>query len=71
MWLAETKGEIRTNVTLKNAAAEHWCEKMSATKYGQWCYLFAQQIPLELALSKGVTTFAAFVASPFLDKSVD
>lgn len=58
MWLAETKGEMRTNVPLKNGAAEQWCEKMSTTKYGQWRYLFAQQIKLEKALSKGAVTFA-------------
>lgn len=58
MWLAETKGEMRTNVPLKNGAAEHWCEKMSATQYGRWRYLFAQQIKLEKALHKGVPTFA-------------
>jgi len=58
MWLAETKGEMRTNVPLKNAAAELWCEKMSTTDYGQWRYLFAQQIKLEKALASGVKTFA-------------
>ena len=57
MWLAETKGEMRTNVPLKNGAAELWCEKMSTTKYGQWRYLFAQQLKLEKALIKGPTTF--------------
>jgi hypothetical protein len=59
MWLAETKGEMRPNVPLKNAAAENWCQKMSATKYGRWRYLFAQQIPLEAAFAKNVSTFAA------------
>lgn len=58
MWLAETKGEMRPNVTFKNQAAEAWCQKMSATKYGQWRYLFAQQIRLEGALAKKVATFA-------------
>ena len=57
MWLAETKGEMRTNVPLKNGAARLWCEKMSATKYGQWRYLFAQQIKLTAALATGVETF--------------
>jgi type III restriction enzyme len=59
MWLAETKGEIRPNTTLKNESAKLWCEKMSLTKYGRWRYLFAQQVMLETALSKGVNTFAA------------
>jgi hypothetical protein len=58
MWLAEMKGEMRTNVPLKNGAAEQWCEKMSTTRYGQWRYLFAQQLKLERALSKGAATFA-------------
>jgi len=58
MWLAETKGELRTNVPLKNGAADLWCEKMSTTRYGQWHYLFAQQLKLEKALSKGTATFA-------------
>jgi hypothetical protein len=57
MWLAETKGEMRTNVPLKNGAAQLWCKKMSTTKYGAWRYLFAQQLKLEKALGKGITTF--------------
>jgi len=32
---------------------------MSATKYGQWRYLFAQQLKLEQALRGGAATFAA------------
>jgi len=56
-WLAETKGEMRPNVKLKNEAADLWCQKMSATRYGQWHYLFAQQVGLEAALACGVTTF--------------
>ncbi len=63
MWLAETKGEMRTNVPLKNGSAEQWCEKMSTTKYGQWRYLFAQQIKLESALIKGTNTFATLAAA--------
>jgi type III restriction enzyme len=59
MWLAETKGEMRPNTTLKNESAELWCEKMSLTKYGTWRYLFAQQVKLEAALAKSVNTFAA------------
>lgn len=57
MWVAETKGEMRTNVELKNIAARLWCEKMSSTKYGQWRYLFAQQLKLEKAMKMGVLTF--------------
>jgi type III restriction enzyme len=62
MWLAETKGEMRTNVPLKNGAAQTWCEKMSTTKYGTWQYLFAQQLSLEKALKKGSSTFAELVS---------
>ncbi len=58
MWLAETKGEMRTNVPLKNAAAKYWCDKMSTTKYGRWQYLFAQQLKLESALKGGASSFA-------------
>jgi len=62
MWLAETKGEMRTNVPLKNSAAQLWCDKMSTTRYGQWHYLFAQQLKLEKSLSKGASTFAELVS---------
>jgi hypothetical protein len=31
---------------------------MSATKYGQWRYLFAQQVPLTAALNSSIETFA-------------
>lgn len=30
-WVAETKGELRPNTSLKSTAAALWCEKMSAT----------------------------------------
>jgi type III restriction enzyme len=62
MWLAETKGEMRTNVPLKNGAAQLWCDKMSTTRYGGWRYLFAQQVKLEKALSKGAKTFSDLVS---------
>lgn len=61
MWLAETKGEMRSNVPLKNGAAESWCQKMSSSKYGRWRYLFAQQVALEAAFVKGVSSFAELV----------
>ncbi|MDR7420372.1 MAG: DEAD/DEAH box helicase family protein [Armatimonadota bacterium] len=54
MWLAETKGEVRPNTALKSEAARLWCEKMSATRYGQWRYLFVQQRKFEAALAAGV-----------------
>ena len=62
MWLAETKGEMRLNVPLKNAGAHQWCEKMSATKYGPWRYLFAQQVPLTAAFAKDIKTFNELAA---------
>lgn len=58
MWLAETKGEVRTNTALKSEAARLWCEKMSGTRYGQWRYLFAQQRKLEAAWAGGVRSLA-------------
>lgn len=58
IWLAETKGEVRTNTALKSEAARLWCEKMNGTKYGQWRYLFVQQKKLEAALASGVASLA-------------
>ena len=63
MWLAETKGEIRPNTELKSEAARLWCQKMSATKYGQWRYLFIQQKKLEAALAAGVKSLAGLAES--------
>jgi SOS-response transcriptional repressor LexA len=63
MWLAETKGEIRPNTSLKRHAAEAWCEKMSATHYGPWRHLFVQQRKFETAQVAGVATFAKLVAA--------
>ncbi len=58
MWLVETKGEVRPNTALKSEAARLWCEKMSATRYGQWRYLFVQQRKLETALAAGARSLA-------------
>jgi SOS-response transcriptional repressor LexA len=59
-WLAETKGEIRSNTALKREAANLWCEKMtSAGSHGTWRHLFVQQRKFEQALGSGVKTFAA------------
>jgi type III restriction enzyme len=55
-WLAETKGEVRTNTLLKAEAAKAWCEKMSRTSYGEWRYLFIPQKKLETALASGIET---------------
>jgi hypothetical protein len=53
-WLAETKGEVRSNTMLKSEAARAWCEKMSRTDYGEWRYLFIPQRSLNAALVRGV-----------------
>jgi hypothetical protein len=58
IWLAETKGEIRPNTALKSEAARLWCNRMSATKYGQWRYLFVQQHKLESVLAAGTKSLA-------------
>jgi hypothetical protein len=51
----------------KSAAASLWCEKMSATVYGEWRYLFSPQKQLEAALAIGAKSLAevaeAFVQS--------
>jgi hypothetical protein len=69
MWLAETKGEIRPNTALKSEAARLWCEKMSATKYGQWSYLFLEQKKLETALAGGVKSMNGLAAALTQPKS--
>jgi type III restriction enzyme len=60
-WLAETKGEIRVNTSLKTAAAELWCERMTRAGQGKWRYLFVQQRTFEKALRAGVADFATLV----------
>ena len=63
MWVIETKGEIRPNTKLKSEAAELWCQRMSATSYGAWCYLFVQQNKLNTVLANGVRTLAELTES--------
>jgi type III restriction enzyme len=63
MWLAETKGEIRSNTTLKSEAATLWCEKMSRTTYGQWRYLFVRQRKFEASVVAGAKSVADLAAS--------
>jgi hypothetical protein len=46
-------------LSTQERSAKLWCEKMSLTKYGRWLFLFAQQVPLEAALAKGVNSFVA------------
>jgi hypothetical protein len=58
MWLAETKGEMRPNTSLKSEAARLWCQKMSGTNYGRWWYLFIQQRALEAALGGRVLSLS-------------
>ncbi len=57
-WLAEPKGEIRPNTAVKGEAAELWCDQMSRTVYGEWRYLFVPHRQFDLALNRGVRTFA-------------
>ncbi len=63
MWLAETKGEIRSNTFLKSEAARVWCDKMSGTKFGRWRYLFLPQRKLESALAAGAKSVAELAES--------
>jgi len=63
MWLAETKGEMRLNTSLKSEAARAWCEKMSGSRYGQWRFLFVQQKKLEKSLASGVASLAQLTES--------
>jgi hypothetical protein len=75
-WVAETKGEIRSNTPLKTQAAVLWCEKMSTTQYGDWRYLFVPQREFDKArgyskslaeladqLTPGTTALATAAAS--------
>ncbi len=63
MWLAETKGEIRSNTALKSEAATLWCEKMSRTAYGHWRYLFVRQRKFEASVVAGVQSLADLAAA--------
>lgn len=63
MWLAETKGEMRLNTSLKSEAARAWCEKMSGSRYGQWRFLFVQQKKLEKSLASGVASLSELTES--------
>lgn len=56
IWIAETKGEIRPNTTLKSEAAVLFCGKMSGSRHGSWRYLFVPQPKFEKAMSAGVNT---------------
>ena len=61
IWLAETKGEIRSNTALKSEAAALWCEKISNTAYGHWRYLLVPQLKFQQAQSSGIAGFADLV----------
>lgn len=63
IWLAETKGEIRTNTALKSEAARLWCEKMSHTTYGQWRYLFVPQRKFETLMVYGMKSLGDLARS--------
>ena len=56
IWIAETKGEIRPNTTLKSEAAVLFCGKMSGSRHGSWRYLFVPQPKFEKAMRAGVNT---------------
>ncbi len=60
-YLAETKGEIRTNTELKRQAAELWCDRLTRSGNGTWRHLFVPQRPFERALASGVKTFGHLV----------
>ncbi len=62
-WIAETKGEIRPNTKLKSVAARSWCEKMSATSYGKFRYLFLPQRKFVTAIDNGVKSLAELDAA--------
>jgi hypothetical protein len=58
---------MRPNTAIKSEAARMWCEKMSATDYGQWRYLLVPQRKLEAALAAGkksLTELAVAVDEP-------
>jgi type III restriction enzyme len=56
-YLAETKGEIRTNTELKRQAADLWCDRMTRSRNGEWRHLFVQQRDFAKAMSADVKTF--------------
>lgn len=58
-YLAETKGEIRTNTELKRQAAELWCDRLTRSGNGIWRHLFVQQRSFERAMADGVDRFGA------------
>jgi type III restriction enzyme len=62
LWIAEPKGEIRPDTTLKSEAAESWCRKMSGHIYGDWRYVLVPQQSFEEAIRTGVKTFSALAA---------
>ena len=62
-YLAETKGEIRTNTELKRQAAELWCDRLTRSGNGVWRHLFVQQRRFERAMSEGVSRFGDLARS--------
>lgn len=62
-WLAETKGEERSNTKLKSEAASLWCDNISRTVYGRWRYLFLPQRRFEASVAAGVKSLADLAAS--------
>ena len=61
-YIAETKGEIRTNTELKRQAAELWCDRMTRSGNGVWRHLFVPQRPFERAVADGSETLTDLAA---------
>jgi type III restriction enzyme len=61
-YIAETKGEIRTNTELKRQAAELWCDRMTRSGNGVWRHLFVPQRPFERAVANGSETLTDLAA---------
>jgi type III restriction enzyme len=62
-YLAETKGEIRTNTELKRQAAELWCDRMTRSGHVGWRHLFVPQRRFESAIAAGVESLEDLVAA--------
>ena len=62
-YVAETKGEIRTNTELKRQAADLWCDRMTRSGNGVWQHLFVPQRPFERGMSGEIETFAQLVGA--------
>jgi len=66
MWIIETKGEIHSNTSLKNEAANKWCDRISKTTHGRWRYHLVHQKKFDLAIKAGVKSLKNLIC--FLEK---